>query len=616
MIDKRVLESGKTESIEVLEFNKTANSTMVRLILMFAFMLAIGFLFLTFVTVSVSAQGVTTCCERTTEGAYCQDVNPSQCDSSYLSSPTSCDSTSFCQLGTCYDSDEGLCMERTPKRACEEANGLWTSDDNPPQCDLGCCVLGEQASFTTLQRCKKLAGGFGLQADFRPDVPDEISCIAIANAQDVGACVFESEFIKTCSFGTRGECDSRGTPENTEGAIPIGDPQFFKDFLCTAEQLNTNCQRTDIASCIEGKDEVYFLDTCSNQANIYDSSKANNQDYWERVIPKSESCSSSGKNCGNCDYLGGSICAPGTRGENAFCQDINCYEVSGGGDFVNGESWCSYDNGKEDDDRVGSRHFRHLCFMGEEIVEPCGDFRSEVCVEDSIGDFSQAGCTDNKWEDCLIQTRASDCTNSDRRDCKWIPMGEEVEGVVAGAVEDVTKGISGLLLNVKDSRRDQGACVPNVAPGLEFWGESAASQCDLVSSSCIITYEKGLLGGERECVDNCFCDIEANPSAAIQALNICSSIGDCGPGANYIGKFVKEGYEFVIEDEAIGPDLDLGIFNPDNAVTTSEPANPSNNPTFDQGASRQQVFGGSQPGNPISGNVVQELIVDTYNRLS
>ncbi len=570
-----------------------------------------------------SAQAATTCCERSIDGAYCQNLPSDQCDSDYLSSPTSCDATSFCQVGTCYDSDEGLCMQNTPKKACEEVNGLWSAEASPPQCDLGCCVLGEQAAFTTLQRCKKLAGGFGLQADFRSDVSDEISCIAIANEQDVGACVFESEFTRTCSFGTRGECNAIGAVGNTEEgeesdlSVASG-AQFFNGFLCTAEELNTNCQRTEVTTCVEGKDSVYFTDTCGNIANIYDASQVDNQDYWEKVVAGVDSCEGNAANCGNCDYLGGSICGEASRGERAehgdfICRDINCYDTANGEDYVNGESWCYYDNDKADDDRVGARHYRHVCFMGEEIVESCSDFRQEVCVEGSIttettDDFSQAGCVINRWEDCLLQERASDCRNTDQRDCKWIPVITGEEDIASDVVDRVTDGVTGLLLNVRDTQRDIGACVPNVAPGLEFWaGESSASQCDLVSSSCVITYEKGLIGGDRECVDNCFCDIEENPAFAAQAVNICSSIGDCGAGFNYQGVFVNKGYEFVVEDEEIGPSFDVGIFNVDNAASTpGGPAPPVADPVFDQGRSLGSTTPASQPA-PIAGNIIRNL---------
>ena len=50
-------------------------------------------------TGTVEAQQVSYCCEKTNDGAWCQNADQSQCDESYDSAPTSCDSTSFCQLG-------------------------------------------------------------------------------------------------------------------------------------------------------------------------------------------------------------------------------------------------------------------------------------------------------------------------------------------------------------------------------------------------------------------------------------------------------------------------------------------------------------------------------------
>lgn len=146
---------------------------------------------------------VSYCCEKTLSGAYCQNAPLEQCDrspkstgESYSASPTSCDSTSYCQTGCCYDGKEGICMENTPREACKVSNGAWSNSATcaTPQCDLGCCVLGQQAAYVPLVRCKKLASLYGLQVDFRKDINDELSCINLAQAQDIGACVYESEF--------------------------------------------------------------------------------------------------------------------------------------------------------------------------------------------------------------------------------------------------------------------------------------------------------------------------------------------------------------------------------------------------------------------------------------
>ena len=69
----------------------------------------------------------------------------------------------------------------------------------------------------------------------------------------------------------------------------------------------------------------------------------------------------------------------------------------------NGESWCEYE-GKIGDGRdvVGSRHVKHICFMGEERIEPCADYRQEICVQSDTTlengkTFSEAACRINNW---------------------------------------------------------------------------------------------------------------------------------------------------------------------------------------------------------------------------
>ena len=535
-------------------------------------MLVFTFIIFAFPLIAAQETSSTWCAERTLDGAYCQNVPLEEVDQNFLSSPTSCDSTSFCQRGCCYDSSEGLCAENVPERACTSDGGQWSDSPNCqiPQCELGCCVLGTEAAFTSLQRCKSLAGDFGLQADFRTDIQDEISCIALATSQDVGACVFESEFTNTCKFTTRGDCTSQISETITNQNI-----NFYQDRLCTSEQLNTDCQRTEETSCFDGKDEVYFVDTCGNPANIYDASKVNDQRYWEEVVPKEESCAGGAKNCGNCDYLGGSICTQSERGASAthgdfICENINCVD-SQGNNRKNGESWCVFDQNDKEVDSVGSRYFRHTCFVGEELVEPCADFRQEVCVESSIGEggdsFSQAGCVVNRWQDCVLQGEESDCTNTDQRDCTW--------------VSETTEG------SQFSENRDEGKCVPLVAPGLQFWDESASSQCDIASQACVVKFEKKLLG-DKKCVENCHC---LEDDYKNQALNICTAIGDCGADENYKGVFVDDGYQLDERKERKGKER--------------EPSNPGGGNTF--GGDGGNTFGG--------GNVIQGLVIKTYDTM-
>src|SRR3989338_7884100 len=502
--------------------------------------LLIGIAFILFSMQIGSAANATFCCEKTKgssaalSGLYCQDAPQDQCDTSgdLKAVPTSCASTSYCKPGVCYDASEGNCAGNTPKRVCDIKNGTW-SVTSPPQCYLGCCVLGDQAAFVSLVRCKKLSSSLGLQTNYNKNIKDGASCVLSVQNQDKGACVFESEFETTCKFTTRAECTS-GINGTLQGS-------FYKDKLCSAPELGTNCGRTTSTICALGKDEVYFKDTCGNPGNIYDSSKVNDIEYWTNVKTKAESCNPNDPNgngnspsCGNCNYLQGSFCrdsksagAKVNYGANV-CANLNCKNTQNGKAYKHGESWCVYnDKGKTgvSNNPVGSGFYKHICINGEEVLEQCADFRQEECIEDKIvipqGSFSQAACRVNRWQDCLIQKEQIDSQNPDRRDCTWD--------------SDFTIGSNKTL--------QKEVFVPNNSPGLNFWEEGSAKQvCAQANTQCVVVYEKDLFGNEK-CVEGCEC---LKQSWTDQRNDLCMAIGDCGPKINWVGDAgYKSGYSVI-----------------------------------------------------------------------
>ncbi|MEK6836031.1 MAG: hypothetical protein AABX94_00025, partial [Nanoarchaeota archaeon] len=349
---------------------------------------------------NVGSQLATVCCEETNSGAFCQNVPTTECKPNSRQVPTNCESTSYCRAGTCYDSKEGTCLDNTPQLVCNDNGGVW-SQESPPQCSLGCCVLGDQAAFVSLVRCKRLSSFLGLETNYDKSVTNEVACIEKVQQQERGACVYEFEFEKTCKFGTRAECNTQ-----TGGNATVQKGTFYAGKLCSAEELGTICGPTTKTTCVAGKDEVYFVDTCGNPANIYDSSKANEPLYWSNIINREDSCNPSAgnalsKSCGNCDYLQGSICrsekqAGGSPTYGDFiCANLNCKNTQDGKDYKHGESWCVYnDAGRfgNSDNTVGSRFYKHICINGEEVLEQCEDFRAEECISDKINEFSQAAC--------------------------------------------------------------------------------------------------------------------------------------------------------------------------------------------------------------------------------
>lgn len=482
--------------------------------------IAISFILLTILSINnAAAANATTCCEKTQSGLFCQNVPAEECDSAFRMTPSSCDSTSFCKPGVCYDSSSGDCMRNTPKIACNNANGTWT-EIIPDSCSLGCCILGDQAAFVSLVKCKRLSAMMGLLTNYNKQIKDETSCVLSVLSQDKGACVYESEYEKTCKFTTRAECGTTKSDNSSKAT-------FYVNKLCTASELGTICGRTRDTMCLAGKDEVYFKDSCGNSANIFDSSKYEDIDYWTNVKTKTESCNSGSNNagsgsCGNCNYLLGSFCR--TERGKSTCADLNCKNTQNGNSYKHGESWCVYNDAGttgKGNTAVGARFYKHICINGEEVLEQCADFKQEECIEDKItttlGTFSQAACRVNRWQDCTVQTSKADCENSDKRDCFW------------------KTGTS-----IGNSTSD-GVCLPKNSPGLKFWeGEEAQSICAQGNAKCVVTFEKGLFSGE-ECKENCEC---LTADWAKQRNDICMSLGDCGAKINWVGdKGYKIGYE-------------------------------------------------------------------------
>ena len=604
------------------------------------------------------------CCEKTTSGAFCQNAPQAQCDPSYKTSPTSCDSTSYCKPGCCFNSQEGLCMENTPQNVCNSGNGTWENDSQCkiPQCGLGCCVLGDQGAFVTLTRCKQLSGFYGLKTDFRKNIQSELSCIAVAQGDDKGACVTEDPTTasKNCVFTTRSACSVgsiSSTINTTTTNASTADVGFYKDILCTAEELGTTCAPTTKTTLVDGKDEIYFLDSCGNLANIYDASKINDKQYWKKVYAKSESCgagssNANSKTCGNCDYFSGSIGkkATGTLGigqptyGNYICADLNCNKEG----KKHGESWCVSDspsgNGQ---DTVGSRYYKEVCLYGEVITEPCADYRNEVCLQDTFNGFSEAACRVNRWQDCLQQVDQGACENKDVRDCMWTPGY-----YISQNTQQIEKSVNESQATEKGiDQTPDGLCVPNYPPGSNFWGTSttatpttqpvngstpaftaqtpafgtgyvnpassgASSQCSIGNAKLTVKFEKitriwPSKSTSWECTENCQyvkgTEITNEEAAAWagEMNTICSTLGDCGGKTNWQTKYTDDGFVAYLGQNRIAGSGGSKIIEKAKTSTSTTPAVPATTTgSSSSGSSGSSLLSGLTG----TGHVVKDLI--------
>ena len=557
-----------------------------------------------FVLSFTSAVGeVSHCCERLKNddgeaGAWCQEALEDECftgnnvdcvDGKCASVPTSCESTSYCKVGTCINNLEGDCTPNVPSQVCEAEGGLWSpeSSDNLPQCRLGCCLLGDEAAFTTQVACSQLSSDYGLETNYRADITNELECIASATSDDLGACVFERNFGRTCLLLTKSECtglqeasvsgdifDNYYGSEKTLDGIDSSTVSFHEGLLCSATELGTICGPRGGTTCVSGEDEVYFLDTCGNLGNVYDNSKLNDDNnYWKFIQEPTCGIGKDSPSCGNCNYFEGSTCAAYDRttdssrpnyGDNV-CRSLDCgwYDKDKDGRqdpdeiYQHGERFCITNNEESNlgEDLPGTRYFRMECRDGEFIQEACAEFRQEVCIENDIEPgFSNAGCVVNRWDDCTIQTSKEDCLDEDSRDCSW------QEG--HSLFDEEGKPFA------TDENDNPGFCVPKIAPGFDLNENegNGAEICSLASTSCIVKYEVGILKNREKvledadwderkskCVENCYCIPGYKKGDAkekyekddhlfdsydewIEAVtSVCSALGDCGNKDNYLG---------------------------------------------------------------------------------
>ncbi|PIN92832.1 hypothetical protein COU54_05455 [Candidatus Pacearchaeota archaeon CG10_big_fil_rev_8_21_14_0_10_31_24] len=475
-------------------------------------------------------------CLLSKDGKICQEYIASECDSkcSETCIPTGKKNVASCKPGTCYNPVEGACSAGATQGACSANGGEWFDDpyENIQECREGCCLIGGQAKFLTEQQCNRQSQLLNIDKEFRPDVRTEIQCLDLGTIKEEGACVFEKEFERTCKFTDKSNC------------LKIkGD--FYSGKLCSNPELDTICEPQKTTNCVDGKNEVYWFDSCGNRENIYSVPKAGSFKNGE-VLSKIDSCTlSSGNNqlanantCGNCNYLLGSTCGRVSDGEKVavgdfICKDLSCIDESGV-KREHGESWCSYQGTIGVDkqknravDTPGSRHFRETCVNGEIEVNPCADYRNEICVESQIkipsGEFSSAACRINRAQECLSYNFEGDKDDIDRSD----KIKSKCEKNPDCFVKEV---------DVSD-KFNFNICAPKYPSGFtreeNGRGEGAEAICAIANQKCQYVKVKGLFSSKevnKECLQ---------PEFAEEMNDLCMSLGDCGSSVNYNGDYTS-----------------------------------------------------------------------------
>lgn len=333
-------------------------------------------------------------CKETKDGKKCMLYPTSQCQELCktsgdcvqiaLTSSDSIDEDALrdagCALGTCQDTEHGVCAPNSFQGGCDTSNGfIWYEgvDERTVQaCKKGCCILGTEARLMTELECNRTAAENGLEygtdnANFDSTINDELVCSLVGQRGVIGACTYgpsvENPGKNDCRRTTQDECLSLTGINPTTGVIATPNSPamgFHEGELCSNPNLNTTCTPHNYTSCVDGLDEVFWFDSCGNQENIFDASRAADSEYLSKMIPKDQLCQmgtesdplANQETCGNCNRIFSSMCGNASEegkklvnpdGSNpkgdVICADLRCRDPSDNNRIrENGETWCAY----------------------------------------------------------------------------------------------------------------------------------------------------------------------------------------------------------------------------------------------------------------------------------
>jgi hypothetical protein len=465
----------------------------------FMIFLAISLAFMFSNLDQVSAEG-NQCCELTNDGDSCVYSASENCDTSdgKVAASTTCEQTTFCQVGTCV-SDIGQCSTGVSKSTCESVGYQWESEASYEldMCTKNCCVIADyEASYTTESHCKELISGLeDVVFDWR-EVESEVECSNIVREADTGCCVSES----ACGFGTRGECEK----PNIDYGAGTG---FYQDEYCS-DIGQCGCTLHADKTCLN--EDVYWVDSCGNLEEVAE----------------------------NCDYLDSNWCGYSEVKEDFTCLSTGCGETFSGeynlnleGDVIDrnphddqigeerdhGESWCLYESPAGGyKDFPGSQHYRSYCYFGEEVIEPCADYREEVCIQVPYTDY-------------MVRNEKG-VYNSENYG------GEYNSGGAASCIDNIDNE----LFNEE---------VTTVAVGHKFWEQDSGEKCSEANFECKMTYARSSWTDKKfEAGSGIMC---TSPQYALASAQACGSMGDCGIGSNIAQVITNDGFRLDSDHEFV-----------------------------------------------------------------
>lgn len=475
------------------------------------------------------------CCIETVQGAKCVQTTQTECLSGKWNQGTNCQD--ICKIGCCIDS-QGVCSQNAISAYCPVPPALDfkvgdTKCEQSPLCQEGCCTKGIYKFWSTNITC------FGQGGVWDENVPDEVTCLEQASQEQYGCC----KSYAGCEYITGLECTTKsGTFSANQACYDIP---------------SCDCTLGSTGKCVDGYSDLYKEDSCGN---VYIN------------LPPLDSCSSRGE-----------YCNPKTN----ECESGNCTNIfknNVNGQFApqvstetakNGDAWCVYDtaldlgNGTAP---MGSRHWRVYCLNGVQHIDPCDDYRQEVCTEMqcvpngntalsgqicvsqsteslcvSAGCLwlpnKQAYCVTNNWRNCYNITDEKQC-NEDGSCFWWTDFARQQnytlnDPSLLNILNTVTNTNWKIFVNnsyvdgqSKRNSPDVPICLPIYPPGLDdgfATTENREAICSMGSNIC--QYEEEWWGAGKKTNAECRTD-----EWRIFSAQECKSLGDCGTWVNWVGQ--------------------------------------------------------------------------------
>jgi len=456
---------------------------------------------------SVSADSDFGCCPTTKTGAKYQATMLDECGVPECTTPGQINPPCWqrgqqCSLGCCIN-NQGLCMQNSFQEGC--ATGSFIPNDasctSTSMCSKACCIKGMQSFMATNFTC------FLKQGVWDQGITNEFDCLSVMEKERLGCC----KSFAGCEYLTRQECK-----ESRLGT-------FFADKKCYDNVPQCNCQLNG-SKCIESYPDLYKTDSCGN---VYvDEEPA--QRCFGFCDLKTNSCNSGTCNETYRNNVDGQFTPKETDTQSA----------------QNGYAWCVYDtavNKNSGEAPMGSRDWRHYCLYGKDYVEPCADYRQQMCT--SVNNY--AVCTDNLWQSCVNISEQDKCESSpycywwtDFRD-KWYNNTPFLNTKI-----DISKIDNWVIFGTKkEGIPTIPVCFPKVKPGFDDGTNGFKNKelmCEMGSYVC--PYKQayfGLTTENTECL---------NPEFYTYMAERCNAIGDCGNYINYLGKNTT-GFKVIKFDE-------------------------------------------------------------------